>query len=358
MRWNDSTATVVGIGSCLPDRVLDNDDVIARGSLDTSGTWIRSRTGIGRRRYVPPGVSTGDLAVAAGAAAMRSAGTAPDLVLLATTTPDHHCPATAPAVAHRLGLDGVPAFDLSAVCSGFVYGLVTATALVRAGACNTPLVIGAETYSAIIDPHDRETAPLFGDGAGAVVLRAGPPGAPGAVRAADLGSDGSGDQLIVIPDGGSRHPPLSCTGPADPYFRMRGRAVYAHAVRRMTDSARRVLQEAGWPASSVRAFIGHQANQRILDSVADRLGIDARHRYGNIGELGNTAAASIPLVLADDRVHASLEPGRRTLLTAFGGGLTWASAALTWPAAAPCHRPAAPGTGSSPAHLLHDRSPS
>lgn len=340
MRLDDTTAAIVGVGSCLPDRVLDNAEVIERGGLETTDAWLRRRTGIARRRYVAPGTSTGDLAVAAGRAAMLSADAVPDFVLLATTTPDHPCPATAPTVAHRLGLEYVPAFDLSAVCSGFVYALAVATALVRSGACTTPLVIGAETYSSIIDPADRGTAPLFGDGAGAVVLRGCDPGAPGAIRAVDLGSDGSGEQMIVVPDGGSRRPRglRDATGPGDHHFRMQGRAVYGQAVRHMTASARRALRAAGWEAPTVRAFIGHQANQRILDSVAERLRVAPENRYGNLHDVGNTAAASIPLALADSLARSPLPPGSRAVLTAFGGGLTWASAALTWPAAVPCHR--------------------
>ncbi|WP_343243759.1 beta-ketoacyl-ACP synthase III [Streptomyces sp. SID13726] len=340
MRPPDSpevTAVVTGIGACLPDRVVDNDTVVARGALRTDDTWIRERTGIARRRHAGPGTSTGDLAVGAGRAALASAGRPrPDLLLLATSTPDHPCPATAPAVAHRLGLGTIPAFDLAAVCSGFLYGLATATALIRGAACATVLVIGADTYTTIVDPADRETAPIFGDGAGAVLLRLGTAGEPGAVIATDLGADGSGGDLITVPYGGSRHPrDRPPSDPRDRHFRMRGREVYAHAVRRMTRSADAVLRQAEWAPESVGAFVGHQANQRILDSVADRLGIPPAHRHGNIRELGNTAAASIPLVLADPGVHRSVAPGERTLLTAFGGGLTWASAALRWPDAVP-----------------------
>ncbi|WP_078916390.1 beta-ketoacyl-ACP synthase 3 [Streptomyces viridochromogenes] len=331
------TAVVTGIGACLPHPVVDNDTVVARGALRTDDTWIRDRTGIARRRHAEPGTSTGDLAVGAGRAALASAGNhRPDMLLLATTTPDHPCPATAPAVAHRLGLGTVPAFDLSAVCSGFLYALATATAFVRAGTCAMPLVIGADTYTTIVDPTDRETAPIFGDGAGAVVLRAGTTDEPGAVIATDLGTDGGGDDLITVPHGGSRHPRhLPPAAPADRYFRMQGRTVYAHAVRRMTQSANSALSQAHWLPETVRAFVGHQANQRILDSVADRLGIAPAHRYGNIRDLGNTAAASIPLVLADPAVHQAVPPGERALLTAFGGGLTWASVALRWPSAVP-----------------------
>ena len=275
MRFDQATAVVTGIGGCLPDRVLSNQDVIAAGALGTSDDWIRTRTGIARRRHVDPCTSTGDLAVAAGRAALESARASgdaaeyrdPDLLVLATSTPDHPCPATAPDVAHRMGLGTVPAFDLAAVCSGFLYALTTATALLRGGACRAPLVIAADTYSTILDPQDRGTAPIFGDGAAAVLLRLGPPDHPGAVLAADLGADGSGHQLITIPAGGS---------------------------------ARRALEQARWTPTAVDAFIGHQANQRILDSVAERLGLPATRCFGNIHELGNTArgwvgAAAAPL---------------------------------------------------------------
>lgn len=331
------TAVIIGIGACLPPRVVDNDTVIARGGLYTDDTWIRDRTGIAHRRHADPGTSTGDLAVGAGRAALLSAGGhRPEMLLLATSTPDHPCPATAPAVAHQLGLGTIPAFDVSAVCSGFLYTLATATALIRSAMYSTVLVIAAETYTSIVNPADRETAPIFGDGAAAVLLAPGSPDEPGAVTAVDLGADGSGSRLITVPYGGSRHP--HHLPPPDPdahYFHMQGRTVYAHAVRRMTQSAGGALRQAGWAPESVRAFVGHQANQRILDSVGDRLGIPPAHRFGNIGELGNTAAASIPLVLADPSVHQAVAPGARSLLTAFGGGLTWASATLNWPAAVP-----------------------
>lgn len=326
-------SVVCGVGSCLPGRIVSNDDLV-RDGLDTSDRWIRTRTGIARRRRVEPGTSTGDLATEAGAAALASARLpSVDLVILATTTPDHPCPATAPEVAMRLGLGTTPAFDLAAVCSGFVYALAAGDAWIRSGAARTVLVIGAETYSTIIDPADRNTAIIFGDGAGAVVLRQGESTEPGVVAAVDLGSDGSGADHVMIEAGGSRWPdPEGREELAARTLRMKGREVYGHAVRRMTTSAQRVLGRLEWPVESVGAFIGHQANQRILDSVADRLGIEAAHRFGNIQDVGNTAAASIPLVLADIVATGQVRPGTRTLLTAFGGGLTWGSVALTWPA--------------------------
>ncbi|MFI1801177.1 beta-ketoacyl-ACP synthase III [Streptomyces sp. NPDC020379] len=333
-----SSAVIAGLGTCLPERVITNECLAAR--FDVSDAWIRSRTGISRRRAAEPPTSTGDLAVAAGRAALMSARSGADFVLLATTTPDRPCPATAPEVAHRLGLDGVPALDVSAVCSGFVYGLVLARALVASGACHRPLVIGAEVYTSIVDPLDRNTAIVFGDGAGAALLREGGGDEPGTIRAAELGSDGAGSTLIAIAAGGSLSPRTDEGDPPDRRcLRMRGREVYEHAVRRMTSSAGRVLELAGWPASSVRAFIGHQANQRILDAVGDRLGIDARYRFGNIDEVGNTAAASLPLAMADSAAHHRVPPGARSVLTAFGGGLTWGSAALTWPDVVPVRLP-------------------
>ncbi|MFJ8045763.1 beta-ketoacyl-ACP synthase 3 [Kitasatospora sp. NPDC096147] len=326
---------------------MTNGQIIARGRLESTDDWIVGRTGIHRRRIADPGSSTGDLATAAARAALDAAraagqtgvagdGPRPDLLLLATTTPDRPCPATAPEVAHRLGLGPVPAFDLAAVCSGFLYALNTANALLRSGSCRAPLVVAAEKYSAIIDPFDRDTAPLFGDGAAAVLLRAGTTDEPGAVLAGDWGSDGGGSDLITVNAGGTRLPAADGLPREQRYFRMSGRQVYAHAVRRMSGSAGAALAATGWQPSEVRAFIGHQANQRILDAVADRVGIAPPHRFGNIAELGNTAGASIPLALADALSRGLCAPGAPTLLTAFGGGLTWASVTLRWPDA-PVH---------------------
>ncbi|MFE4452992.1 beta-ketoacyl-ACP synthase III [Streptomyces sp. NPDC056796] len=339
-------AVLCGLGTSLPGRSVSNARLIEENHLDSDDRWIVERTGISTRRLADPGTSTGDLALAAGRAALDSgaelagAPVRPDIVLLATTTPDHRCPATAPEVAHRLGLDGVPALDVSAACTGFVYATTCAQALVTAGLYERPLVIGAETYSTtLIDPHDRDTAILFGDGAGAVLVRAGTPEEPGALMAQDLGSDGGRAGLIQVPAGGSRLPHgAPGNGPRDHYFRMNGRAVYAHAVRRMTDSAREALDGTGWSPDDVEAFISHQANQRIIDAVADRLGIPAARRHGNLRELGNTAAASIPLALADTAVRRLVAPGARTLITGFGGGLTWGAQTLRFPEARPHSR--------------------
>ncbi|MEU6058245.1 beta-ketoacyl-ACP synthase 3 [Streptomyces sp. NPDC047097] len=325
-------AVLTGVGSCLPERVVRNtDEPFAR--LDTSDEWIRSRTGIESRRWVEEGTSTGDLAVRAGAAALRSAAAeSVDLVVVCTTTPDHHSPATAPWVAARLGLGPVPAFDLAAACSGFTYALAAGRAWITAGMARTVLLIGAETLSTITDPDDRGTAVVFADGAGAVVLRAGEADEPGAVLATRLGSDGTQVDLAVIAAGGSRRPaPERPDERGERCLRMRGPQMFSHAVRRMTEVSRGLLEGVGWPAGDVEAFIGHQANQRILDKVAELVGVPAAACLGNIRTVGNTSSASIPLVMDEAVRDKAVPAGARTLLTAFGGGAVWGAAALTWP---------------------------
>jgi 3-oxoacyl-[acyl-carrier-protein] synthase III len=323
---------VTGIGSALPSRVVTNEELSSR--LDISDEWIRSRTGIRARHFIDPGMATSDLGVAAGQAALKSAGaTEVDAVLLATTTPDRPCPATAPDIASRLGLGEVPAFDIAAVCSGFVYGLAVGGGLVTSGIARSVLVIGADTYSTILNPEDRTTAPIFGDGAGAVVLRAGAAGELGALGPFDLGSDGTRADLITIPAGGSRQRSSPDSVPdGDQYFQMQGRKVFKHAVLRMAASARKVLSAAGWELSEVDHLVAHQANERILEELASELGLPADRVVSHIAGVGNTSAASIPLALVDAAEAGRLRPGQRVLLTAFGGGLTWGSTLLRWPA--------------------------
>jgi 3-oxoacyl-[acyl-carrier-protein] synthase-3 len=326
----DRAPRLTGLGHALPGRVVTNDDLAA--TLDTSDEWIRSRSGIATRHHVDPGTATSDLAAEAGARALKAdlhtgGSGAVDLVVLATTTPDRTCPATAPLVAHRLGLGTVPAFDVNAVCSGFLYGLSTAAAMITGGAADSVLLVAADTFSTIVDPSDRRTAFLFGDAAGAVVLRAG----GGAVTDPTLhhivlGSDGGQEDLIITPGGGSRDP-----GSPERWFTMQGQAVYRQAVDRMTRSTEEVLARTGWTVGEVDRFVGHQANRRILDAVAHRLGLPADRVVANLDRVGNTAAASIPVALSDAHDHGSLRPGEKVVLTAFGGGATWGAATLTWP---------------------------
>ncbi|MGW1596871.1 beta-ketoacyl-ACP synthase III [Streptomyces sp. NPDC002343] len=328
-------AVLCGLAGWVPPRVVTNDELAER--LDTDDTWIRKRTGIRRRHVAGPGQATSDLAVEAGWRALRSAGTeAVDTVIVTTTTPDRPCPATAPVVATRLGLAGAAAFDVGAVCTGFVYGLATASGLIASGVAERVLLIGADTYSTIVDPLDRSNAIIFGDGAGAVVLRAGHAAEPGAVGHFDLGSDGAREDLITVAAGGSRR--RSTGGEptrAEQHFSMRGKEVYRHAVSRMAASARTALSAAGRTIDDVDHFVPHQANLRILHSVADDLGLPRERCVANVGTRGNTGAASLPLALADAMAGKRIRPGDRLLLTAFGGGLTWGSCLLTWPGLTP-----------------------
>ncbi|GAA1349629.1 beta-ketoacyl-ACP synthase III [Streptomyces beijiangensis] len=334
-------AVLCGLGGALPATAVTNEELAAQ--LDTSDQWIRTRTGIGLRYVVAPGEATSDLAVAAGERALESArrtggdkAADVDLVVLATSTPDRPCPGTAPGVAHRLGLGTVPAFDVAAVCTGFVYALATAASMITAGVAQRALVIGADTFSTILDPTDRTTRAIFGDGAGAVVLRAGESGEPGALLGFDLGSDGGGADLITVRAGGSRQrstgePPVE----GDQFFAMEGRPVFTEAVINMSESSQRLLDRVGWTPAALDKVVAHQANVRILHAVGEQLGLEEKQIVVNLDRVGNTVAASIPLALTDAAAEGDLLPGHRVVLTGFGGGLTWGSAALVWPDIAP-----------------------
>jgi 3-oxoacyl-[acyl-carrier-protein] synthase III len=324
-------AVICGIGYWLPARVVTNAELCTR--LDTSEDWILSRTGISCRRRIEPGEATSDLAVKAGSAALKSAGGMPvQAVVLATTTPDYRCPATAPAVASRLGLGGVAAFDVSAVCSGFLYGLATAAGFIAAGMAERVLLIAAEAFSTLLNPDDRTTQPIFGDGAGAVVLRRGRAGEPGAIGPVVLGSDGDRSELITVKAGGSRQPSQGpVLGDGSQYFQMRGREVYREAIGRMSAAGTEALTAVGWQLSDVDRLVAHQANARINATVAATLSLRRDAVAQNIADVGNTAAASIPVLLTQAALNGTLKPGHRVLLVAFGGGLTWGAATLTWP---------------------------
>ncbi|MEV6419944.1 beta-ketoacyl-ACP synthase 3 [Streptomyces sp. NPDC051662] len=346
------------VAGWVPGEPVPNGALPAEWGVDDA--WIRTRTGIAGRHRAAPGMSTGDIAyeaarllvadpVRAGAAEAGSVragsvragpvGAGPvrtaDAVVLATATPDHLIPGTAPALAARLGLGTVPAFDIGAVCSGFVYGLAVCHGLVVSGLYERVLLVGADVYSTWLDPGDRSSGVVFGDGAGAALIGAGRAGDPGELIAFDLGSDGTGYDLITVAGGGARsrsmaEPPAK----GDEFFRMRGRAVYQHAVERMTGSCRSLLRTVGWDAAEVDHFVPHQANARILRAVAERVGIGARRCVTHLDRVGNTGAASIPLALADADARGRFRTGDRMLLTAFGGGLTWGTVALRWPATA------------------------
>ncbi|MFC3452572.1 beta-ketoacyl-ACP synthase III [Amycolatopsis speibonae] len=325
---------LAGVGAWLPPDLVTNADLADR--LDTSDDWIRRRTGIRQRHVASIGVAASDLAVKAGSRALRSAEVSQvDAVVLTTSTPDRPLPATAPVVAARLGLGTVPAFDVSAVCSGFLYGLFVASGIVAAGNVDRVLLVATEVYSSIVDPLDRSTAVIFGDGAAAVVLRAGTAGEHGALGPIMLGADGESGDLIQIPAGGSRQ--RTPKAPGDGYFQMAGNEVFRHAVLRMSEVSRQALAAAGWQSADVERLVAHQANARIIGALGDELGLSPDRVLSNIETAGNTGSASIPLLLAQAAADGRLTTGQRVLLTAFGGGLAWGAATLTWPGVVALH---------------------
>ena len=317
-------SVITGTGSYLPEKVLTNDDLA--NIVDTSDEWIRTRTGIARRHVAAEDEATSDLAAQAGQRALEAAGCAPediDAVLVATTTPDFTFPATACVVQDKLGVPaGAMAFDLQAVCSGFVYGLSVADALIRGGQVERALLIGAETLTRLLDWEDRSTCVLFGDGAGAVVLEA----SEGAGTVADRGvlhtvarADGRYRDLLFT-DGGP-----STTGTVGK-LRMQGREVFKHAVTRIAEAMQEVMETAGVTADDIDLFVPHQANVRILDATARKLGISPEKVMLTIEEQGNTSAASIPLALDAAVRQGRAQPGALLLLEAMGGGFTWGAA--------------------------------
>lgn len=319
----------------MPPTVVTNADLCSR--LDSTDEWIETRTGIRQRRHVSSGMSTRDVAIEAGARALKSYGdSAVDAVVVATTSPDRLCPAVAPEVAFRLGMGTVAAFDLTSACSGFLYGLATAVGLISSGTAKTVLFIGAEAFTTLVNPDDRATAPIFGDGAGAVVLREATPGEAGVIGAFDLGSDGERADLLAIPAGGSRQRSqfglgLQAVPPAEWYLHMEGKLLFKHAVERMANSAQAALDRAGWSVDDVEWFVGHQANARIVAEVADRLELPDERVAVNIDRVGNTLAASVPILLTELAAAGRLKAGQRVLISAFGAGLSWGSTVLTWP---------------------------
>lgn len=312
-----------GVGAYLPERVVTNHDLEA--TLVTSDSWIRERTGITKRHIAADGETTSDLATEAARRALRASqldASEIDLVLVATATPDHTFPATATAVMRNLGVGVCKAFDLQAVCAGFAYALATADNFIKAGQAQHALVIGAETFSRILDWNDRNTAVLFGDGAGAMVLSAAQDSARG-LLATDLGADGRFyDQLYV--DGGP-----STTGTAG-HLRMNGREVFRHAVQRLSEAAETVVEDAGLSMSDVDWLVPHQANKRIIDAVGKRLDMPVEKCVVTVQEHANTSAASIPLALDVAVRDGRIKPDDLVLMNAMGGGFSWGAALLRW----------------------------
>lgn len=323
-------AQIVGWGKYVPATVLTNDDLSRM--VETSDEWIRTRTGIGERHVVGERESTATLAVRAAQQALDVADVDPgqlDLIIVATATPDYLFPATACLVQDALGARRAGAFDLSAGCSGFVYALSVAADGIIAGAYETALVIGAETLSRIVNWADRSTCVLFGDGAGAVVLRASLE--PCGVVATVLGADGSGADLLTLPGSGFKEAVTAESRAAQlPHVQMNGNEIYRFATRTMSAVAQQVVRKAGMTLDQVDLLIPHQANLRIIQSVAKQLKLPDDKVFVNLDRYGNTSAASIPIALAEAVEAGKLQPGNTVVLAAFGAGLTWGASVVRW----------------------------
>jgi 3-oxoacyl-[acyl-carrier-protein] synthase-3 len=320
---------VVGVGGYLPARIVANAELEAR--LDTSDAWISERTGILQRHVAADGELTSDLAIAAARGALAEAAIAPgeiDLIVLATTTPDETFPATAVRVQAALGCGRAIAFDIQAVCSGFVYALAVADNFLRVGQARTALVIGAETFSRILDWTDRGTAVLFGDGAGAVVLRAEEPDAgqetARGILSTHLHADGRHHDALYA-DGG----PSSTPGRTG-VVRMNGREVFRHAVDKLASVVEEALEANGLSPADVDWLVPHQANRRIIDGMAKKLGLPPERVIVTVDRHANTSAASIPLALWEATTARRFAPGEIVLLEAIGGGLTWGACVIRW----------------------------
>jgi 3-oxoacyl-[acyl-carrier-protein] synthase-3 len=323
-------ATITGTGRYVPERVLSNADL--ERMMDTTDEWIVERTGIRERRVAAPEQASSDLALIASQRALEMAGLAAtnvDQIIVATTTPDRILPSAACTLQQKLGATGAAAYDMFAACTGFVFGLGIARGLILGGVADTVLLVGVEVLTRIVDFHDRNTAVLFGDGAGAAVLR---PCADGeGVLAVDMHSDGELGEVLEVPAGISRNPASEATVRAREHFiHMQGKKLFPFAVRSMEDSMRKVMASAGWSTGDVDLCIPHQANLRIIDAVRERLGMPEERMYVNIDRYGNTSSASIPVALDEVVRTGRLKPGDRLGVCAFGGGATWGAAAVSW----------------------------
>ncbi len=320
-------SVVLGCGSYLPARILSNDELAK--AVETTDEWIVQRTGIRERHIAAAGELTSDLALHAARAALANAhveATSIDLIVLATSTPDQTFPATAVSVQAGLGITQGAAFDLQAVCSGFVYALSVVDSMLRSGACKRALVIGAETFSRILDWNDRTTCVLFGDGAGALVLEAQPQAGTTADRGlltTHLRSDGRYKSKLYVDGGPSSTQTVG-------HLRMEGRDVFKHAIAMITDVIFDAFKATGTSAADIDWFVPHQANKRIIDGSAHKLGITPDKVVITVDRHGNTSAASIPLALTDAMADRRIKRGNLILLEAMGGGFTWGSALLRW----------------------------
>ncbi|MGH3103414.1 MAG: beta-ketoacyl-ACP synthase III [Gaiellaceae bacterium] len=326
---NGARYSITGLGCHVPDRVVTNLELAA--VLDTSDEWIRSRTGIRERRVAAPEEAMTDLALPAARKALEHSGADPasiDLIIVATVTPDTMFPTTSALLADALGSPDAAAYDLLAGCTGFVYAVAQAFAMLAAGLSQRALVVGGDVLSKIVDWHDRSTCVLFGDGAGAVVLER---VESGGFLGFELGADGAGGIHLSLPAGGSRAPARNETIVGGQHFvQMNGPEVYKFATRVLVSSAEKVLEECGLSVSDIDVYVPHQANVRIIEHAARKLGIPEERVVTNVDRYGNTSSGSIPLALADAAADGRLKPGELVLMTGMGAGLTWGSGVIEW----------------------------
>jgi len=319
------SSSIIGTGRYFPDRVMTNKDL--EGIVDTSDDWITSRTGIQERRIAAPGQACSDLSTIAAQRALEMAGVDAkelDAVVIGTISGDMQFPATAVFVQDHIGATNAVAFDISAACSGFIYGVNVAHGLIASHQADTVLVVGAEVLSKFVDWEDRATCVLFGDGAGAAVLRACPPGE--GIISTHMRSDGSLADLLCIPAGGSRAPLSEATiAEHGQYIKMKGDGVFKWAVRAMADAARQVVESSGYALDDIALFVPHQANIRIIDAVVDRLKIDPERVMVNLDRFGNTSAGTIPTAFDECVREGRVGPGDLVVFAGFGGGFTWGS---------------------------------
>jgi len=330
---SEQHAAILGTGSYVPARRLSNFDF--EKSLDTTDEWITTRTGIKARRIAAPEEATSDLCLKAAQAALENAGIQAsdiDLIVVSTLTPDYMMPSTACVLQKKLGLSdrGVPAFDMNAACSGFVYALATAKAYVESGQARHVLVVGAEVLSRVMNYQDRSTCILFGDGAGAAVVGAHRSGAH-RIREVKLWADGRDTESLLIPAGGTVHPATHTTVDEKMhYVRVNGKEVFRFAVSKMLGMVQELIERNGWKAEDIGRIIPHQANYRILESACERLSLPMDLFFTNLAEYGNTSAASVPLALDEAQRAGRLPAGKPVVLVAFGAGMTWACSVIEW----------------------------
>lgn len=332
---NSSTSvipvTIAGTGSYLPEKVLTNDDLAK--IVDTSDEWITTRTGIRERRIAADGEHTSDLAVKAATKALEQAqipASEIELIIVATITPDTPTPATACHVQAKLGSFSAVAFDISAACSGFLYAMKIAKRLISDGAYNNALIIGAEKLSSVTNWEDRNTCVLFGDGAGAAVLRRSNEG-EGRILATEMGTDGRHTNLLEIAGGGSACPITPANAESHlQTLSMQGREVFKLAVNAMRTAAETVIERAGLTAEDIKLVVPHQANLRIIDAIADRLSVPNEKVYVNLDKYGNTSAAAVAIALDEAHREGRFKRGDNIVLVVFGAGLTWAATAIEW----------------------------